>query len=349
MLKIATLFIFLSFSFLLAQENMIVGVTPKSQVAIEQGLKFLASQQDAQGFWRADIGYKLNLSYKVSRENMPHVGITAMACMALMASGSVPGYGEYGDNVRKGIQFLLDCGNKNSNGYITKYDTRMYSHAFATLCLAEAYGMTRQAQILPVLRKAVKLIWENQNAQGGWRYEPGALDADISITVCQVQALRAARNVGIHVPKKCIDRAIEYIRLSAAPDGGFYYQVMPDGESRESFALAAAGVTSLYGAGVYDDTLIRKGLEYLRNPPRYDPHPPNDHYFFYYGHYYAIQAMYMAGPNYWNDWYPKIRDELLGVQKNNGCWEDNVGTIYSTAVALIILQMPYNYLPILQR
>ena len=33
------------------------------------------------------------------------------------------------------------------------------------------------------------------------------------------------------------------------------------------------------------------------------------HYF--YGHYYAAQAMWTAGGDYWAEWYPPIRDELL--------------------------------------
>ena len=36
------------------------------------------------------------------------------------------------------------------------------------------------------------------------------------------------------------------------------------------------------------------------------------HYF--YGHYYAVQAMWTAGGRYWSAWYPAVRDELVGRQ-----------------------------------
>ena len=42
------------------------------------------------------------------------------------------------------------------------------------------------------LELAVKLIVDCQNDQGAWRYVPYAIDSDMSITVCQLQALRAA-------------------------------------------------------------------------------------------------------------------------------------------------------------
>ena len=45
------------------------------------------------------------------------------------------------------------------------------------------------------LAKAVKLIRNTQNAQGGWRYQPRRTEADISVTICQVMALRAARRI----------------------------------------------------------------------------------------------------------------------------------------------------------
>src|SRR5580765_6743138 len=100
------------------------------------------------------------------------------------------------------------------NGYITRDGTRMYSHAFATLFLAEVYGMTRRADIKRALQRSVNLIVDSQNAEGGWRYKPFQRESDMSITVCQVLALRSARNVGIHVPITTIKNAQQYVYRS---------------------------------------------------------------------------------------------------------------------------------------
>jgi hypothetical protein len=71
----------------------------------------------------------------------------------------------------------------------------------------------------------------------------------------------------------------------------------------------------------------------------------NDHYF--YGHYYAVQAMWHAGGEHWAKWYPAIRDTLLARQGEDGSWPDSeVCPKFGTAMAAIILQMPNNFVPI---
>ena len=67
------------------------------------------------------------------------------------------------------------------------------------------------------------------------------------------------------------------------------------------------------------------------------------HYF--YGYYYATQAMFLAGGDYWASFYPNIRDELVQRQAGDH-WTGEVSEDYDTAMALIILQMPNRYLPV---
>lgn len=342
------LFVFVAFSYSedFTRNNLL---NPKAINAVERGLNYLANNQDPEtGAWLNDVGFKLNTSFRIDKENKPHVGITSLACMALMSSGNLPNRGRYGKNVRAGLDYVLSC--VKDTGYITKHGTRMYSHAFATLFLAQVYGMTQDETVKRKLQTSINLISKCQNSQGGWRYEPMALDADMSVTVCQLQALRSARNVGLKVSKRTIDRAIAYIRRSSDNfTGGFKYQDLLGRPSRVSFAITAAGITALHGAGVYNGYLLQKSLNYLKNPPIYSPHPSSNHYFFYYGHYYAAQAMFVSGEPYWSNWYKKIRDKLVRIQTDDGSWEDNTGNNCPTAIATIILQLPNRYLPIFQK
>ena len=91
---------------------------------------------------------------------------------------------------------------------------------------------------------------------------------------------------------------------------------------------------------------IKRGLDYVRRfqPGRGVRDAAGAHYF--YGHYYAVQAMFLAGADYWAQWYPAIRDELLNRQDATGAWRGEISEEYSTACALIILQMPNRYLPV---
>jgi len=334
-----------------------IEIDARTQRAITKGLDFLARHQEPSGAFVDGIGRKVNNQYLAHPGE--HVGVTALAGMAFLSAGSTPGRGPYGRNVDGCVEFVKDA--VNPQGFITNDNSRMYSHAFGTLFLAEVYGMAPSAGVREALRRSVALIVASQNAQGGWRYLPGAKDSDISITVCQVQALRAANNVGLQVPKESIDAAVRYVKRSYIGQatnfqhrpGGFWYQVYenyPFRPSRTSFALTAAGVTALYGAGEYDGPEIRGGLRYLfdpRNRPnRREMHGTFD---YFYGHYYAMQAFFQAGEPYWSQWYTSIRDEVLGGQHPDGRWEDLVGPSYATSMACIILQIPTRYLPIFER
>ena len=169
----------------------------------------------------------------------------------------------------------------------------------------------------------------------------------MSVTVCQMMALRAARNCGIAVPKTTVDNCVEYVRKCQNADGGFRYQLI--GRPMSDFPRSAAGVVVLYNAGVTDGRDLERGLAYLmRSPPRGDLLRHDPHYF--YGQYYAVQAMWHAGDDHWRQWFPAIRDELVSRQLPDGGWSDSqINTEYGTAMACLILQIPNNVLPIFQR
>lgn len=309
-------------------------ITSQTAAAIERGLSFLASRQHDDGAFGSG-GYSRN------------VAVCALGGMAFMSAGSTPGRGPYGAEVAKCVEFLLN--HTQDSGFITVPGASshgpMYGHGFATLFLAEAYGMSMRADIRPKLAKAVELIVNTQNSEGGWRYQPQRRDADISVTICQVMALRAARNAGLYVPSETIDRTIDYVKECQNSDGGFMYMAQ-GGQS--AFPRSAAGVVALYSAGIYEGSEIEKGLKYLTQfMPRAGAFDRQSHYF--YGHYYAVQAMWHAGGEYWQEWYPAIRDSLVARQRDDGAWMDSICQEYGTAMSAIILQMPNNYLPIFQR
>lgn len=313
-------------------------VTPETGAAIEKGLAWLAEQQNEDGSFCSRGNFQGN------------VAITGLAGMSFLAAGHTPGRGRYGGTVSEAVGYILES--TQPNGYIIEqeanYHGPMYGHGFAALFLAEVYGMSPRPEVRAKLEKAIGLIVDSQNDEGGWRYHPGSDEADISVTVCQVMTLRAARNAGLAVPKETIDRAVEYIRQCQLPDGGFRYRLVARRESR--FPRSAAALVALYSAGIYEGQSVDQGLEYLMRflPERNRFQRPETHY--YYGQYYAVQAMWHAGGDYWRRWYPSVRESLLRRQRNDGRWPARKYCAeYGTAMALLVLQMPNNYLPIFQR
>lgn len=302
--------------------------------AIERGLAFLAAQQNEDGSFRSS-----------SMGRNP--AVVGLGGMAFLSSGSTPDRGPYGREINRSIDYLL--ANTRPDGFINPPGAQshgpMYGHGFATLFLGEVYGMTPREDLRDSLSRSIELIVRTQNSEGGWRYNPVPQDADLSVTICQIMALRAARNAGLHVPKSTIDKCEEYVKLCQEPDGGFSYMLTHRGSM---FPRSAAGVVSLYNAGIYEGPEIERGLKYL---DRFLPNPRQaareSHYF--YGQYYAVQAMWQAGGERWQRWYPAIRDTLLRTQRADGSWQDAVGPEYATAMSCIILQIPNNALPIFQR
>ena len=319
-------------------------VTADTARAIDRGLLYLRRTQNPNGSWGAR-GYGSNYP----------VVMTSLAGLAFMAHGDTPFRGKYATQVKKALDFVL----KNAENRIRQRPNAkealiagaarsMYGHGFGMLFLAQAYGMcdvpVYQERIKRVLEKAIVLTARSQSTRGGWLYTPDSKGDEGSVTVTQVQALRACRNAGIKVPKKTIDQAVKYIENSAQPDGGIAYRVGMRG-SRP--AISAAAVAVLYNAGRYDSTYAKRGLAYSikHNPIE----GRSGHYF--YAQFYMAQATYTAGDKYFDDYYPKMREKLLKIQnKGDGSWVgDSVGTVYGTAIACMILQLPYNTLPIMQR
>lgn len=324
-------------------------ITPDARRAVERGLQFLANTQNRDGSFGDTPTFHGNLA------------VTSLSALSLMAGGHLPGRGQHGDSVRRALNFVLSMEQRKPEGFLHNpaclyKQGPMYNHGFATLFLAEAYGMVADRKLsrnlADTIRRSVDLIVRCQNSEGGWRYDPEKQHADSSVTICQIMALRAARNVGFFVPKEAADKCVKYVRSCQTADGGFSYFA---GQGPAAFARSAAGVVALYCAGVYTGPEIERGLRYIS---RFKPGEfvggrgmmQEMHYF--YGHYYAAQAMWTAGPKYWNEWFPAIRDELLrlGRARNDGAWQDpTVCSHYATAMACIILQIPNNYLPILQK
>jgi hypothetical protein len=309
---------------------------PQTRDAVDKGLAWLAKQVNA-GNWMNQGG--------------DSVAITALAGLAFLADGSLPNDGRYGRESQRILEQVLK--NCQESGLIAAPNNSqpMYGHGFATLYLAEAYGMSPRPDVGEKLHNAVRLIVNTQQpGVGGWRYQALPNDSDLSVTICQIMALRAARNDGVKVPNATIDNAIQYVKKSQEPDGGFRYVINSGGSA---YPRSAAGVAALYymrsGNDFRDE--IKKGIDYLKaRIPGGRGGAGESEGHFYYGNYYATQAMFMYGDTPWEAYWPAIRGVLLNKQdKANGNWSGETGVVYATSMALIILQVPNRLLPILQK
>ncbi len=331
--------------------------------AIDRGLLYLRrTQNPTTGSWH---GASPDGGAVRFQDRDADAAVTALAVMAFLSAGHVPGEGRHGAAVEKGIRFVLSAQQKN--GLIGTPGvglTEMYHHGICTLMLAEAAGMTSGSlaeELRLKLEKAVALILKAQRIalvqspdHGGWRYQVRGIDADLSVTGWQLMALRAAKNLGCDVPAERIHDAVEYVqRCHDRTSGGYRYTT----RGRVTVACTGTGILALELAGKehHKSAEVLAAGKYLI---QHDPNPRQVHFF--YGTYYSAQGMFQLGDSYWKQYRVNLHNLLLKVNppRNDGAWyagsqsatDDHLwGPNYCTSMAILALTVEYRYLPIYQR
>lgn len=290
----------------------------------ERGLAYLAKTQNERGCWDDSMGSE--------------PGVVGLCVSAFLAHGEDPNHGPYAKAIRKGIDFILSQQN-SSNGYI---GNSMYNHGFATLALAEAYGMVDNPKIAPALKKSVDLILSAQkrNRSGAWRYTPDSTDADTTVSGCQLVALFAARNAGVPVPDEALRKGLAYMARCRGDDGGYGYTSAGGPKP----TLTAIGIVCLSLAKEKEGKGFQSSLEYLKKHLNY-----RDRHYPYYFEYYMSQALYHADQDAWNEWNARNIRYLATLQARDGSWPGNKGESFNTAGSLLSLALNFGFLPIYER
>ncbi len=290
----------------------------------ERGRVYLQREQGADGHWPNPGGQTGS-------------GIQGLALMALVADGEDPRYGPFADSIRRGLDAML--GQQDANGY---FGPTMYHHGFATLALAELYGMLDEPRIGPALTRAVNLILDaqNRNPQNAWRYRPNDTSADTTVSGGNLVALFAARNAGIEVPDEAIRQAIEYYRACQDPSGGIGYMSVGGGSPpRNAIATLVADL-----AGERDSRLFTGAWNALRSSG--DRAASHSHFYYLY---YAAQAYFRADMTVWRQWNRNTANALAATQNASGGWDGPHGSTFCTAAALLTMALNYRILPIYER
>ena len=335
-----------------------------ARAALERGLAWLAKNQA-----KAADGA---LDCSGSAQAAP-VAVTALAALAWMAGGNTPERGTNGRELARAIDWLVartDLGSVElPSGYISLSGdliSRMHGHGFATLALAQAWCMSpstaRGAQIHRALSAAIDCIQRSQSVEGGWWYGPEkGLNHEGSITVTELQALRAAKNAGLAVDKLCIERAVDYVARSQKKDGSFRYAL---GDEHSSVALTAAAIATLNAAGKYEGKGIQEGYDWIarelaaRDASGFakilgggESGDGKHVSCAWYERLYLAQAFWQAPDRrLFTSWWEKEVPRVLAQQDKDGSWNDpRFGQAYATAVNCLVLALPEGLLPIFQR
>jgi hypothetical protein len=318
------------------------GVTENALKAVQQSLKWLRENQNADGSW----GDK-------NRSAM-----TGLALLCFLGYGELPESADYGLTINRAVQWMLDNG--------TKFEGRLgmertftqqgvYEHGIATYALGEYYALTHDERVKELLAQAVAHIVEGQSPGGGWMYRFDKTADDLSVSGWQIQALKAAHLTNLKLPgvDQALDKAISYIDRVKGPKGGYGYRGPED-----RYSLTGVGIlASLYWKGNRGE--LSKGIQWLisetekNKPVKYRGESAD-----LYAWYYDTQACLMYGGSAWTKWNKWFQDELIGAQSSDGSWPvpgakghgpqsdpGRTGAVYRTTLCTLMLEVFYRYMP----
>jgi hypothetical protein len=324
-----------------------LGGSPETEEAVRRALKWLAAHQSEDGRWDvanfdANCG-KCGGQGEFGKQNMAG---TALATLAFLGAGHThKSDGPYRQNVARAIAWLVAQARKDGD---LRGLGNMYDQGMATIALAEACGMTRDASLGPIVERAAKFIASAQNRDtGGWRYFPGE-EGDTSVFGWQVMALKSASMAGVPIPGESLKLSERWLeRVGGGKYGGLYgYQ-----SNKVSPAMAAEGMFArqLLGRPPTDATMIETA-DYLRQ------HLPGDGEANMYYWYYGTLALFQHQGAAWEEWNRAMRKALLSSQEQEGTregswaprgqWGKQGGRIVETAMGALCLEVYYRYLPL---
>lgn len=333
------------------------GGTIESEKAVDSGVDWLARHQKKDGSW--SLSHRSQCKGAGCSEGatgQSEVAATGLALLPMLGAGhSHVTPGRYQDTIRKGIDWLLSV--QQSTGEIFTGgggNTRMYSHAIATMTLCEAYGISREARLKGPAEKAVSFIIQSQSPDdGGWRYNPGD-PGDTSVFGWQMLALRSAQLAGLKVSPEVFQSASKYLDRAAVDAKKTAYAYQPGGQNSPIMSAEALLVRQYLG-WPRESSDLSKGVKNVSTHLLKD----QDRNIYYW--YYATQLLHNMQNLAWKEWNPRVRNGLVAMQTQGaGCdrgswdparpvpdhWGVQMGRHYTTAMSILTLEVYYRYLPL---
>lgn len=343
------------------------GGSAASEEAVALALKWIVKHQLPDGGWSFDhtIGDEkfrktpnpgILTDFLGNRQRTyARNGATALALLPLLGQGHTHLTGKYKNTVRRGLEYLMQKGQPQSNGSVSYVEPggTFYSHGLCSIVFSEAFAMSEDPLLAPFAQGCIWYLEQSQDpVGGGWRYASRAA-GDTSVVGWQVMAIKSAKLAGLKINRGTFKGIDKFLNDVSIEDGTFYgYDKLPN---RRDSALTSIGILCrMYMGWGKDHPAINKAVEFFgKKGP--DVRATGNIYY----NYYATQVMKQFGGPAWKKWNLVMRDSLVDSQKKegleSGSWffPNNAhgcsakgGRLYCTAMACMTLEVYYRYLPL---
>ena len=328
----------------------------------DRGLWWLSRHQADDGHWGSADFMKQCPQGKAcdAPGNAAHdVGLTGLALLAFLRSGSNMRSGLYKENVKRGINWLRE--NLHEDGLIGEADSisSMYNHGIATLALVEGFGRSKYRSLKKYAQRSIDYILSARNPYKVWRYYPRDGDNDSSVTGWMLLALSSGKEYGLRLDKKALSYGLAWFDdVTRSSTGQVGYQNRGERSSRQEAmakrfpsskteALTAIGLCCRIALGqtpkqepimqVAVDTILEKA-------PVWDTEDGSiDMYYWYFG---TMALVQLDTPGS-SDWLKMLDSALIVNQKTvghergswdpAGAWGHSGGRVFATAIATLTL------------
>jgi len=346
------------------------------QAGIEKCRSFLLSDQNADGSWgsfREPRGAENYGWTNIGTHRAWTAATTGITCVALMdlESDIRP---EEEAALRRGLDFLLAESRVKRVSSWDVDNTWGYVYALEAAArgllrkLPEPLPAATRAGLLALGRDLVALLSRHQTPGGGWGYydAPPFMRrpswATSFTTSAAILSLLEARDAGIEVPQKMLDRSVRAVTRCRLPSGAYTYSVeaIPSPGSivgidqvKGSLSRIQAGNLALRraGAGIESADLAHGLDEFFRyhrflaigrgRPIPHEAYYAVAGYFFFFGHYHAAGVIESLPVQERERYWTPLREKVLECQEDDGSMWDfhshRYHRAYGTAWGLSVL------------
>ena len=346
------------------------GGTKETEGAVDRGLEWLARNQEADGHW--DTVKHGSAPGKADAEELD-VGMTSLAMLCFLGAGHTERVGKYKDNVVKAVNWLKS--KQTADGCYGP--ARTYSHSMATMAMAEAAGMARNAETMASAQKGVDWMTnvgakDDSSERGGWDYmgkqKNDIGNCDISNTGWAMMSLKSAKVAGLKVSPFAIEglmkslNSCEVDKVAGDPYSGHHYVYYPINmiKTDPQATRTAIGITGSIFFGTPASDCEQAMRKYCFEAPGAMIAPRTDGKWFsidMYYVYYATLGSFQIGGDIWRDWNKALVATLPPLQikggADDGSWDPKEsqyiehqslwGRMGETTLAILCMEVYYRY------
>lgn len=331
------------------------GGNAQTEQAVQAALRFLVANQRADGGWDpAATGAGIERSplglHRGNAGRRADTAITGLALMSLLGAGNTHQEGDYRESVYKGLAFLI--GRQKPDGSLAgaaSVYAAHYSHAMATLAMAEAAAMTADASAIESTRRAIGYTASMQHpVTGGWRYtrgDPGDL-SQLGWHVMSIDAAVRSEAIDQTDAQRLFRGARRFLDSVRTGNAGGQACYRPGERPTVTMTAEALAARLMMGDRPGEAAIAEAERVILRNlPPRGNTVAVDNYYYWYY----ATLALHQLQDDAWATWNETLKERLLATQRPDGSWPTTSlwggygGTVYTTSMATLCLEAYYRH------